>query len=578
MSIVLTTRVALVLFASALAPASSSAGDTQGWNPPDWANGNYGYVANNEPLRSILHEFGSNLEIPVVVSSNIDIVARDGVPATTAEGFLAELHARYGLTWIFDGVTLYIYDGAESDRQTVDYPFARREAFKSAIRDAGIQGISLNWVFLPAENQLQLSGPPRFVQWASSIAGKLADEASWGRGLTPEEDLDYIVRIFKFEYGYVDETYNDTGVANLAEMIANLMNVAHVSQVIGIDPVLDTTPPPPKLRGTGIIAGGRDSAPSPVGVQSRVTMARGVGHEAFVVAYPRLNAVIVRDRSYRMPVYESLIKELDSPVDQIALQVSVLDIDASAAEEFRLDLSTDSLQVNTQPGANGNNFYYAENQLNVEGIALRIRALQSTGKSRMLTRPSVTTLDNQEASFQNNRTFYVRLGGNDAESVDLAPVSYGWVVRIRPHIIYQGDVKSVQMDLHIEDGNRGGADQAVTDVPETSQNIIETQAVVREGNSLLIGGYTVREQARFEQRLPLLGRIPVMGRLFSSKANRDQSLARYFLITPKILPATISYKINSGIEKGPIDTASALSTIDGARPTGQTEATAPDAR
>lgn len=578
MSRALTTQVALALLASSITNTATGASDTNGWNPPEWLTSKYGYVANNESLRSLLHDFGTGLEIPVVVSSNIDITAHDGVPATTAEEFLAELHSRYGLTWVFDGVTLYIYDGADSIRQTVDFPFARREAFKSSIQDAGIQGISLNWVFLPAENQLQLSGPPRFVEWASGIAGNIANEASWSRGLTPEEDLDYIVRIFRLEHGHVDETFENMGAANVAELIAKLMNVSHVSHVIGMESALHTAEAPPKMKGTGVIAGDSANIPVRAGRSSPVTGARGAGQEAFVVGYPRLNAVIVRDRSYRIPVYENLIQELDSPVDQIELQVSVLDIDASAAEEFRFDLTTDSLQVNTSPGANGNTFYFAENPLDIDGIAVRIRALQNAGKSRVLTRPSVTTLDNQEAAFQNNRTFYVRLGGNDAESVDLAPVSYGWVVRIRPHIIYQGDVNRVQLAIHIEDGNRGGADRAVTDVPETSQNLIETQAIVQEGNSLLIGGYTVREQARFEQRLPILGHIPLMGRLFSSKSKRDQSLARYFLITPRILPATISYEINSGIQEGAIDATAALKAIETAPAPEVTGAPAPDGR
>ena len=212
----------------------------------------------------------------------------------------------------------------------------------------------------------------------------------------------------------------------------------------------------------------------------------------------------------------------------------------------------------------GSTIALSTNLWDVDGIALRVRALRNSGKSRILTRPSVTTLDNHEASFQNNRTFYVRLGGNDAESVDLAPVSYGWVVRIRPHVIYEGDDKRIQLAIHIEDGNRGGAGMEVTGVPEVSQNVIQTQAVVPEGSSLLIGGYTVREQTRFEQRVPVLGRIPLLGWLFSTHVDRDQSVARYFLITPRILSATISYEINTGFEGEPLDDADAITAVQAA--------------
>ena len=546
--------------------ARSQAGDAFATKYPSWLGKQYGYVANNESLRSLLYDFGASLDVPVIVSNDVTAVADDSVATMTAEDFLAVLHERFGLTWVYDGTTLYLYDSAESVQETAAFPFVRRDAFKASIDGASIRGVPLNWVFLPAENQLQLSGPPRFVEWGLAVAKSLAAGApGFGDGLTPEEDLDYVVRIFQIQYGYVDQAASyaaggGPGIS-LAELIANLMNVSHVSEIIGLRPRAGATAGPPKLRGTGLIPGDPANGltqPSP----PAVARTREQGQEAFVIGDPRLNAIIVRDRSHRMPIYERLIRELDSPVDQIELGVSVLDIDASAAEELRVDLKTDSLQVNAHADRGGSTFYYAQNQLGIDGLAVRVRALRNSGKSRILTRPSVTTLDNHEASFQNNRTFYVRLGGSDAESVDLAPVSYGWVVRIRPHIIYEGEYKKVQLAIHIEDGSRGGAELSVTGVPEISQNLIQTQAVVREGNSLLIGGYTVREQTRFEQRVPLLGQLPILGRLFSTKADRDQSLARYFLITPRILPAAISYEINTGFEDGPLDAIEAVRPVE----------------
>ncbi|MCY4565507.1 MAG: hypothetical protein OXE40_13660, partial [Gammaproteobacteria bacterium] len=441
---------------------------------------------------------------------------------------------------------------------------ALRELFKTTLDGASIRGAPLNWIFLPAENSLQLSGPPRFVEWGKQVAQDIAARDPGG-GLAPGDDPAYVIRIFEVEYGYVDQMANDAAggkapIVSLAEMVAKLMNVAHVSSIAGPAHLALAAGSVPKLRGAGVI--GDDSVdPAPHPVPAGIVGTRGAGQEAFVIGDPRLNAVIVRDTAQRMPTYERLIKALDSPVDQIEIAISVLDIDASAAEELRFELESDSFQVNAGADDGGSSIYYSENLWDVEGIALRIRALRNSGKSRILTRPSVTTLDNHEASFRNNRTFYVRLGGNDAEAVDLAPVSYGWVVRIRPHVIYESDHNRVQLAIHIEDGNRGGSNLAVTGVPEGAQNVIQTQAVVEEGSTLLIGGDTGREQTRVDQRIPLLGRIPIMGRLFSTKVDRDQSVARYFLITPTILPAMISYEINTGFEGEPLDAGDAVQPV-----------------
>jgi len=530
----------------------------------DWWDRQYGYVASNESLRSLLYDFGTSVDIPVIVSARVSVIVDDRIPVMSARQFLAEVHTRFGVIWVYDGTTLYLYDATEAVSDTVDLPFTTgRDAFQETVDAAGIMGAPLNWVFLPAESSLQLSGPPRFVEWGATVAGQLTEAAG---ASTFADDESFAIRIFQVEYGYVDQTTNGTAgsaapIAGLAEMIAKLMNVAHVSGVVGVDRASSASGGVSKLRGTGVIRTEDPPTASAVAASPGVVGRRVAGEEAFVVGDPRLNAVIVRDRVHRIPIYEQLIAELDAPVDQIEIAISVLDIDVSAAEELQFALETESVQVNA--GADdGDSIRYLESAFDVDGVGLRIRALRNSANSRILTRPSITTLDNHEASFQNNRTFYVRLGGNDAESVDLAPVSYGWLARIRPHVIYDGDHKKVQLAIHIEDGNRGGAALAVTGVPEVAQNVIQTQAAVREGNSLLIGGYTVREQTRFRQRMPLLGRVPLVGRLFSSHADRDQSIARYFLITPTILPATISYEINSGFDGPPVDGADAVKAVE----------------
>ena len=523
----------------------------------DWLGKQFGYVADNESLRALLYEFGTTLGVPVIVSSAVNVVADGEVPVTSAERFLAEIHTRYGLIWVYDGTMLYLYDGTESVSETVPFPSARRSAFQNAVETTGIRGVPLNWIHLPAENALQLSGPPRFVEWAAELAKGLVGTGDMTASLG---EADFAIRIFEVEHGYADGSAGSTdgvGLAGLAEMVAKLMNVGHMSSVVGTasGSAADSVP---KLRGSGVIGTAQEPASAEVGVVA----ARAAGDEAFVFGDSRLNAIVVRDLAARMPVYERLIAQLDRPVDQIEIAVSVLDVDASAAEELGFEFASGPFEFDMR--AADATVRYDQEVLDVEGIAVRIRALHNAGRSRVLTRPSVTTLDNHEASFRNNRTFYVRLGGNDAEAVDLAPVSYGWVVRIRPHIVYGGDHRQVQLAIHIEDGSRGGADLAVTGVPEVSQNVIRTRAVVREGGSLMIGGYTVREQTRFRQRIPVVGRIPLVGRLLSTRADRDQSVARYFLITPTILRAGISYSINTGFEGDPLDSADAVTVVSAA--------------
>ncbi len=530
--------VRAALAAGALCAALAGAAEPRA---PDWLGKEFGYVARNESLRSLLYDFGTSLDIPVTVSGRISAIADDEVPVGPAEQFLAEVHRRFGVIWVYDGAMLYLYDETEAVTKTVAFPSAGRDAFEATVATAGIRGAPLSWVVLPGEDAMQLAGPPRFVEWAAEAAlsgAFAAQDRTLGGGRLA-------IRIFAVEHAHVGGAATGTdgtpAAVGVAEMVAKLMNVAHTSGIgVSGGPASTVTA---KLRGTGVVG----DAEAPGADTPAVGGRRAAADAAFVVGDTRQNAVVVRDLETRMPTYERLIAALDSPVDQVEITVSVLDIDASAADELRFSIGAEAVRLDAGASA-GPTFELSEGLFDADGLALQVRALLSAGKSRILTRPSVTTLDNHEASFRNNRTFYVRLGGNDAEAVDLAPVSYGWVVRIRPHVVRDGAARRVRLGIHIEDGSRGGAELAVTGVPEVSQNVIQTQAVVGEGKSLLIGGYTVREEVRFRQRIPLLGRVPVLGRLLSARIDRDQQVSRYFLITPRILPAEIAYEINTGFE------------------------------
>ena len=549
---------------------------------PDWVSRQYGYVANNESLRSLLYDFGASVGVPIVVSDSVNLVVDGTVQSRQAGDFLEHLHIEFQIIWVFDGTTLYLYDVEELATETVPFPFSRRDLFQQTLNASQILGQPMEWAFLPPANLLQLSGPPRFVDLVKELIPNLGmgpspvvqpaeaeaeAEATWR--FVAAMDEEFAIRVFRVEHGYVDSAANNASgakaaIVSLAEMVAQLMNVSHVSSV-------STAPQAgramPKLRGEGVI---QDSDAEDEAADEEPGLGGGVrasGQEAFVIGDPRLNAVIVRDLKHRMPTYERLIAELDVPVDQIEISVSVLDIDASEADEWRFTIEAEDGLITSNAGEFGNNLSYSRNQLDVDGVAVRLRALRDSSRSRVLTQPSIVTLDNQEASFQNNRTFYVRLGGERSESVDLAPVSYGWVVRIRPHLIYSGGghpgnaASNSPCILRTARGRRRRWPlPACLRWPRTSCRPKPSSA---RATACWWGGYTVREQTRFNQRIPLVGRIPFVGRLFSSRNDRDRSVARYFLITPRVLPVTIHHELEPGFEGEPVESKLGIVAVPG---------------
>ena len=68
-----------------------------------------------------------------------------------------------------------------------------------------------------------------------------------------------------------------------------------------------------------------------------------------------------------------------------------------------------------------------------------------------------------------------------------------------------------------------------------SNSEIDTQAMIREGESLLIAGYSVEQDSKQNSGVPWLSSLPVVGNMFKYKQDQKQKFQRLFLLTPRII-------------------------------------------
>jgi type III secretion protein C len=160
----------------------------------------------------------------------------------------------------------------------------------------------------------------------------------------------------------------------------------------------------------------------------------------------------------------------------------------------------------------------------------RIRALQNEGAARIVSSPQVVTLSNVEAIFDNTSTFFVRVAGR--EQVDLFNVSAGTTLRVTPHVFRDQQQNRIKLLVNVEDGNITG--RQVDQIPIVERSTVNTQALIAEGESLLIGGMIRETNASSEDKVPYLGDVPVVGNLFKTKATQATRVERMFLITPRM--------------------------------------------
>lgn len=257
----------------------------------------------------------------------------------------------------------------------------------------------------------------------------------------------------------------------------------------------------------------------------------------------RMNALVIRDRASRMEMHRSLIKVLDQPTDMVQLDAFVIDIKASRMHEFGLGLSwagnssVNGVRFNPGGGNAGTNANVILQGTRGAQLLANIRALESSGDTEMLTVPSVVTLNNLEATFSARENFFVRVAGN--QDASLTRVTAETLLKVTPLVSADGgnaQDRRIRLLISVQDGSVDGSTSSVVDsLPRTLENQISTQAVVKGGDTLVIGGQVVRKRINSISGIPVLNRIPIISNLTNSRSTEMAQFIRVYVVRPRLL-------------------------------------------
>jgi len=140
-----------------------------------------------------------------------------------------------------------------------------------------------------------------------------------------------------------------------------------------------------------------------------------------------------------------------------------------------------------------------------------------------------------EAEIQSNREIFVPVGGTF--EVDLFDVIAGTTLRVTPHVINDRGRRRIRIATSIEDGDVQLVSSSVqnAELPVVNRNSVNTQAIIDEGQSLLIGGLRRTQEIKRKRGVPFLRNIPVVKKVFSNEQDQKDSAERLFLITPRLI-------------------------------------------
>jgi len=287
---------------------------------------------------------------------------------------------------------------------------------------------------------------------------------------------------------------------------------------------------------------------------------------------PRTKAILVLAPPEFMENIKEVVSKLDVPGKQVRIKVIIVEVDHRNLTSLGVQLATNpsafgtldenaltSLTALTHLATHGSLTLVPkeDSPLGVAGtgtvlgattnVTVLIDFLIKTIDAKILNQQTLWTKDNKEADFFkgqkiafNTDTSYSETGGRATESIEFQRV--GMTLRVRPSITPE---KNVDMTINLMISQR--TSEIIAEQPVRTEMDTETTLIVRDSETVMLGGMLFQEDSIIERKLPLLSDLPVLGGLFRHNETVKANTEILVFITPyvideepgKMLPETI---------------------------------------
>lgn len=300
-------------------------------------------------------------------------------------------------------------------------------------------------------------------------------------------------------------------------------------------------------------------------IQPMLSAGRGI-----VNYEPKTNTIVVIDTMRNIEMVEKLLRKIDKPKGQIVVEVKILRVNNSVAEREGVDWSTSlgasgvSLNVardlNSVFGINGGNSFPTDD-LDFSGSNIVLSPYQVSGVLRALnesnlvtqqSNPVVITEDNEKASISLIDRVPIITSTTNSGSGDVASVSeevrytidesdstdpantreIGVTISVTPTLLPDGTIRmqmrprSAQITENIKSAQSGNV------YPRVSEATVEAIARIPNGHSMFIGGFYGEVETKDDNKVPLLGDLPIINFFFKSKETVKEQSSLVFVVTP----------------------------------------------
>ncbi|HIF8662988.1 TPA: type IV pilus secretin PilQ [Neisseria meningitidis] len=291
---------------------------------------------------------------------------------------------------------------------------------------------------------------------------------------------------------------------------------------------------------------------------NRNTLVSGRGS---VLIDPATNTLIVTDTRSVIEKFRKLIDELDVPAQQVMIEARIVEaadgfsrdlgvkFGATGKKKLKNDTSAFGWRVNS--GFGGDDKWGAETKINLPitaaansislvraissgALNLELSASESLSKTKTLANPRVLTQNRKEAKIESGYeipfTVTSIANGGSSTNTELKKAVLG--LTVTPNITPDGQII---MTVKINKDSPAQCASGNQTILCISTKNLNTQAMVENGGTLIVGGIYEEDNGNTLTKVPLLGDIPVIGNLFKTRGKKTDRRELLIFITPRIM-------------------------------------------
>ena len=260
-----------------------------------------------------------------------------------------------------------------------------------------------------------------------------------------------------------------------------------------------------------------------------------------ITVFQDRNMFLVEDTPEFLRRLDSLVASIDQPPTQILIEARILEITLTDEDNYGLDWSnlfegadgsgsfgTIGLSDATSPG-----FFFEFADPN---FAVTLNALTSQGRVRTLSTPKLLAVEGIESEviIGDRRGYSVTTTINQVTTESVEFLESGVILRVTANVDDNG-----QVSMAINPEVSTGVIDPLTGIPSQTTTEVTTSMIVPDGKTIFVGGLIKHRVDESKRGVPVLGKIPGLGRLFSNRQQTKTNTETIVLITPTIVtPAT----------------------------------------